>query len=267
MNLGSRPVWLLIGLCLCLAHAAPAEARKVSLTYVGYLAGQPVLDLKATIEAPKGAVPQDGEYAITADIVTTGNFAKLYRFHQNMRSKGALRNGLPSPSMHRVRQVIWDRPYTINLSYGEDGTVAIEADPPTLQTEQAEKDGYANNTLDPASAVVALSALYAGRKNCAAKIAVFDGTRRFDLDLDQGGATEVKPLENSYFSGIAAECRVTPSLKGGFKMNALAAGLYPQSATLWMAPAIPDFPSIPVRIATRNAFGEMTLDLISAKIR
>ena len=96
---------------------------------------------------------------------------------------------------------------------------------------------------------------------------MFDGTRRFDLDLDQGGASQVAPLEKSYFSGIAAECRVTPHLNAGFKMNALAAGLYPQSATLWMAPAIPDFPSIPVRIATRNAFGEMTLDLIGAKIR
>ena len=159
MKLGLRPVWLLIGLALCVLPLGPAQARKVSLTYVGYLAGQPVLDLKATIEAPKGTGPSDGEYAITADIVTTGNFAKLYRFHQNMRSEGALRNGLPNPSMHRVRQVIWNRPYTVKLSYGEDGTVAIEADPPTLQSEQAEKDGYANNTLDPASAIVALSAL------------------------------------------------------------------------------------------------------------
>jgi hypothetical protein len=212
-----------LALVVLVLAPAPAEARKVTLSYVGYLAGQPVLDLVATIEAPSGAVPGDGEYVISAEIVTTGNFAKLYRFRQSMKSEGALKSGLPSPRAHRVRQVIWNRAYTVSLQSAEDGKVAITADPPTLQSERAEREGYADKTLDPASAAVALTTLFAGRKNCAAKIAVFDGTRRFDLELVQGGVAEMEASVRSYYVGEAAKCQVTPNLKAGFRMNALAA--------------------------------------------
>jgi hypothetical protein len=59
----------------------------------------------------------------------------------------------------------------------------------------------------------------------------------------------------------ATECTATPELVAGFQQSALSANLYPQSATLWMAPAIAGFPSVPVRIVAQSSFGEMTLEL------
>jgi hypothetical protein len=256
----------LFGLGLA-ASPEQAWAQKVTLTYVGYLAGAPVLDLIATIEAPKGVVPPDGAYSVVADIATTGNFAKLYPYRQTLRSEGDIASGLPNPKAHSVRQVAWSRAYSVALAYGADGVVSITADPPTLQSKKAEAEGYANNTIDPASAVVALSALFAERKNCGGRIAVFDGTRRFDLQLVQGGVIELNALPKSYYTGSAAQCQLTPSLKAGFQMNALAQDLYPRAATLWLAPAVADFPSVPVRISATNAFGEMVLDLVAAKAR
>jgi len=258
-------VLAVLSIVLGFSVSHPAEARKVTLSYIGYLSGVPVLDLVATIEAPEGVILTEGEYKIAASVATSGNFARLYPFRQNMTSEGVITGGLPNPSSHHLRQVIWGRTFKIALTYGPDGVVSIDAYPPTIQAESAEKEGYANNTLDPASAVVALSTLYTIRKNCGAKIAVFDGTRRFDLDLIQRGASDVPKMAKSVFAGLAAKCDVKPTLKAGFQMSTLASDLYPREASLWMASPVPDFPSVPVRIATKNGFGEMTLDLVAAK--
>ncbi len=254
-----------LALSLVLAVPGMAEAKKVTLTYVGYLAGLPVLDLLATIDLAEVATPAKGAYRITAEIATKGDLARLYPFRQSMETVGRFMAGLPSPQSHRVGQTIWNQTRSVTLRYVSDGTVRVLADPPTLQAARAAREGYANNTLDPASALVALALLFAERKSCAATVAVFDGARRFDLALTQGALSDLGGLERSYYVGWAAECRVTPSLKGGFQEAAIAANLYPRSARLWLAAAIPDFPGVPVRIVTRNAFGEMMLDLVGAR--
>ena len=54
-----------------LAGLAPAAmAGQAQLSYVGYLAGAPVLSLEATITVPEGTQPGDGGYFISSDIAT-----------------------------------------------------------------------------------------------------------------------------------------------------------------------------------------------------
>ena len=71
------------GLLACLGPAA-ASARQAQLSYVGYLAGAPVLSLEASITVPEGAKPGDGAYFVSADIATLGNLALLYPFTQTV---------------------------------------------------------------------------------------------------------------------------------------------------------------------------------------
>ena len=54
-----------------------------------------------------------------------------------------------------------------------------------------------------------------------------------------------------------------PRLVGGFQQTAVQSQLYPQSAKLWLARPMKNFPAVPVRIAAQNAFGEMVLDLVN----
>src|SRR5688572_17181509 len=85
-----------------LAGLAPsALANQVQLSYVGYLAGAPVLSLEANITVPAGAKPGDGAYFISADIATLGNLALLYPFTQRLQANGALKGGNPSPSQYQ----------------------------------------------------------------------------------------------------------------------------------------------------------------------
>lgn len=248
--------------CLALA-AGPAAAKQnaAHLTYVGYLGGAPVFSLQANIAVPEGTKPADGGYIVAADMMTTGNLALLYPYTQSLKASGALQGHRPHPASYRSDLRIWNKRESVALTYGANGRVAIEAVPLTRQAQQAQQQGYANGTMDPVSLVVAVATAFAQTGNCAGRYALFDGARRYDLILEQGGYADLDPLGASYYAGSATECNATPELVAGFQQSALNANLYPQSAKLWMAPAIAGFPSVPVRIVAQSSFGEMTLEL------
>jgi len=254
---------LLAFLAAALALGAGAEAadNNAHLTYVGYLGGAPVLSLGANISVPQGTKPQDGAYIVAADIATTGNLAMLYPFTQSLKASGALKGHRPHPASYRSDMQVWNRRESIALTYGANGTVGIEANPMTRQAQMARSQGYANGTMDPASLIVAVASAFAQTGTCGGRYALFDGARRYDLVLEQGGFADLDPIGDSYYAGSATECTATPELVAGFQQSALQANLYPQSAKLWLAPAIAGFPSVPVRIIAQSSFGEMTLEL------
>ena len=247
-----------------LAGVAPAAAaNQAQLSYVGYLAGAPVLTLSANIAVPEGTRPGDGPYTIAADIATTGNLAALYPYTQSLQATGSLHGGKARPANYQSTMRVWSRQEFVALSYGADGSVGIRAVPLTRQAQMAQEQGYARGTMDPASLVVAVATLFSNAGNCNGQYQLFDGARRYDLTLAQGGYADLDAMPNSYYAGSATECSATPQLVAGFQQSALNANLYPQSATLWMAPAIAGFPAVPVRILAQSAFGPMTLELVN----
>jgi Protein of unknown function (DUF3108) len=254
---------LLASLAATLMYGAAAQAagNGAHLTYVGYLGGAPVLSLGANIQVPDGIKPQDGAYVVTADIATTGNLAMLYPFTQSLKASGALKGHRPHPASYRSDMQVWNRRESIALIYGANGAVGIEVNPLTRQAQMAREQGYANGTMDPASLMVAVATAFAQTGTCGGRYALFDGARRYDLVLEQGGFADLDPTANGYYSGSATRCTATPELVAGFQQSAMQANLYPQSATLWLAPAIAGFPSVPVRIVAQSQFGEMTLEL------
>lgn len=246
-----------------LAGLTPAvAANQAELRYVGYLAGAPVLNLNAAIAIPEGSKPGDGAYAISADIATIGNLALLYPFTQTLQAKGSLKGGKARPTNYQSTMRVWNHQEFIDLTYAANGAVGIRAVPLTRQAQLAQQQGYANGTIDPASLVIAVAALFADAGSCNGQYQLFDGARRYDLALAQGSYADLDAMPNSYYAGSATECTATPQLVAGFQQSALNANLYPQSARLWMAPAIAGFPTVPVRILAQSAFGEMTLELI-----
>lgn len=248
---------LLVGLA-----PAAAAANQAQLSYVGYLAGAPVLSLEANITVPAGTKPGDGAYFISADVATLGNLALLYPFTQTLQANGSLKGGKASPSQYQSTMRIFSRQESVVLTYAPNGAVGIEAVPLTRQAQMAREQGYANGTMDPASLVVAVASLFARTGSCDGQYQLFDGARRYDLTLSQGGDTDLTQMPTSYYAGSATECTATPQLVAGFQQSALNANLYPQSAKLWMAPAIAGFPTVPVRILAQSAFGDMTLELV-----
>ena len=106
---------------------------------------------------------------------------------------------------------------------------------------------------------------YASRQNCAGHFKLFDGVRRYNVAVEQVGFVDLQPLQQSYYDGAATECRATPELIQGFSNIAQNSQFYPQSARIWLAPAVQGFPALPVRIEAQNALGPMLLDLVSVQ--
>jgi hypothetical protein len=266
---GMAGVFALLSLFGLVAPVA-AEARPVTLTYVGYLVGVPVLNLTATVDLPVAGngvatTPGDGAYQMNAAMGSSGNFAVLYPYHADMHAMGRLAAARPTPRQFQSDQTIFQKRETVTLAYDGAGDVTVTANPLTKAAQQAVREGYANATLDPASAVLALVGAFSQRHSCGGKYAVFDGARRYDITVEQAGQANVNMLQQSFYQGPATECRATPTLVGGFQQAAVQSQLYPQSARLWLARPIKNFPAVPVRMSAQNAFGEMVLDLVNAQ--
>lgn len=263
-----RAIQAFLGLSLALAAGPANAAQQVTLTYTGYMAGLPVFNLTANVELPTGQgsgaavlIPGDGRYSLNADAATIGNFRLLYPYRATVVSTGHLADQAAAPQQFRSVADIVGKQESVVLTYGKGGAVAIEAVPLTRQAQEAKARGFANGTIDPASAVVAAVAKFAATAQCGGTYKLFDGVRRYDLTLTQGGYAEVTPLAQSYYDGSATECVATPALLEGFAPAAQQSQFYPRSARLFLAPAVPGFPALPVRIEAQNALGVMTLDL------
>lgn len=246
-------------------YIQPAAANPTTLTYVGYLAGLPVMTVSAAVDLPAGAKPAQGGYTVSAEIGTTGSFAALYPYHMSIISQGRLAKAKAQPKQFRSVGRIYQKQESVTLNYGANGEVSITAAPLTRQAQEAVQTGVANGTIDPASLVVAVVTSYANRQSCTGHFKLFDGVRRYNVAVEQVGFVDLQPLQQSYYDGAATECRATPELIQGFSNVAQNSQFYPQSARIWLAPAVQGFPALPVRIEAQNALGPMLLDLVSVQ--
>ncbi|HVY98436.1 MAG TPA: DUF3108 domain-containing protein [Dongiaceae bacterium] len=254
-------------LALLAALAAPAAAKPLTLTYLAYLAGFPVLSMTATADLPDGGQQPvgTGPYALNANIVTQGSLASLYPYRMSIAAHGRLDRTGAQPGQFHSEGTIMNRSEAVTLTYHPGGKVDIRAEPLTRQAQEAAAKGTANGTIDPASLVMAVVAAYADKQDCTGTYKLFDGVRRYDLAVQEVGSGNVQFYKQSFYQGPAVECQATPQLIQGFSQMAMQSRLYPQSANIWLANAVQGAPAVPVRIETQNALGKMVFDLVGAQ--
>jgi hypothetical protein len=249
--------------------AAPAVAKPVTLNYLAYMLGYPVLSMTAQVDLPvaAGANPRvaDGGYSLQANIVTQGSLGTLYPYRMQVASHGKLARAGVQPGQFRSEGQVMQQVESVTLTYGAGGKVGIQAVPQTLQAQQAAANGTANGTIDPASLVMAVVAAYAERDDCSGTYKLFDGVRRYDLAIHEVGSGNVQFYKQSYYQGPAVQCQAVPQLIQGFQQMAVQSKLYPESADIWLAHAVQGMPALPVRIETQNALGQMVFDLVSVQ--
>jgi hypothetical protein len=256
-----------LGLMFGAFPLAQASARPVTLTYVGYLAGFPVLSMTAQADLPVTAEGNvaDGVYGLQANVVTEGSLASLYPYQAAVAANGRLVGGRAQPTQFHSEGQIMSKTESVTLTYGAGGKVAIKAVPLTRQAQEAAAQGTANGTIDPASLVLAIIANYAQKDTCTASYKLFDGVRRYDLNVTEVGDGNVQMYKRSYYQGPATACQAVPQLIQGFAPMAVQSQLYPESAKIWIANAVQGMPAVPVRIYTQNALGEMVFDLVGVQ--
>jgi hypothetical protein len=237
--------------------AAAAEPGHLKLQYAGYLVDSPVLDVRVEV----ALAPEGGPYQMSLSTSLIGMLGDMVPFHLKAASEGRDGGAGPRPASYHSQMSIYDNPQSVTLSYGPDGSVTLNDDPPTEQGQEAVARGLLANTVDPLSAALGIILKVSGQNRCAGTFRIFDGARRYDLSLSPAPADAVMARLPAAPHVKATGCDAAVDLVAGFPQYAIDAGMYPKTARFWLGRGVAGPSPVPLRIEAESGLGKMRVDL------
>jgi len=205
----------------------------------------------ADIEANLG----DGNYELDATVRTEGIADQFFETTFVLESKGSFLGSRVKPARFVSTYQDADSSRRVELTYPSRGA-------PVMAAEPAYGDGFGPHvqlndilmTQDPISALL-LPISSATASPCDRSLPLFDGRRRYDLQLREDGMTEINGGENAY-NGPAMRCTVGMLPVAGYERKTLIKLLAREdSIRVWLAPLQGSDVWIPVRMTLRTPFG------------
>jgi hypothetical protein len=196
----------------------------------------------------------DVGYQISLRGHTTGMLDWLLDWRMDAETRGSLATGL-QPERHLAEVHQHGRLREVALRFAHDGAIdATVAPSPEADDREPVPPALRRGALDPMSAVLLLA-----RTGCGRTVPVFDGRRRYDLEMADGGAVVLQPGEHGPYGGAARLCefRFKP-IAGYQKDGARDAARHYRG---WLASALPGFPPVPVRVEAEGWFGFVAIEL------
>lgn len=254
-----RILSLLCLLPLALGMPSAAAAEEQSLRYLVWLGGVSVMDLHL------GLASDAGSYGVTLTGQLTGPPSWFYDIRIGGEAAGQVRDGAPVPERYRLEMSDDGKVEWLALAFDGAGLPSVTTDPPMgnegrKPLAEADKLG----ALDPLGAMESLLAQAAASGTCPAGVKVFDGRRRFDVAVADGGEQTLRVSAYNLFHGSARRCEVTLKPVGGFRRSGRDLQAFPQHMTIFLAPLAPGGRPVPVRIETETDLGALLLHLIDA---
>lgn len=207
----------------------------------------------------------DATYRIDLKAHTTGVADFLFDWALIAEADGRLADGGVRPDHYLSDVLQRGRKRDVTLRFASDGaiTAAIEP-PPESDDREPVTPEQRRGAIDPASAVLAVLRALAAVDDCHWTVPVFDGRRRYDLELLDGGHETLTPGDHGRYGGEATRCdfRFKP-IAGYQKTGSRRQGANEERTYRgWVAPALPGFPPIPVRIEANGVFGFIVVELL-----
>ena len=206
---------------------------------------------RAGVEAKIG----NGVYELDALIKTEGIAEQFFETTFALESQGSFSGNRVKPARFISTYQDADSSRRVELTYPNRGA-------PVMAAEPAYGDGFGPHvqlndilmTQDPISALL-LPTMSATASPCDRSLPLFDGRRRYDLQLREDGMTEMNGGENAY-SGPAMRCTVGMLPVAGYERKTLIKLLAREdSIRVWLAPLEGGDVWIPVRMTLRTPFG------------
>lgn len=256
------------GLFLVLAAAAPAIASApppfavspsaLVLHYDLYASGIPVMNLDVTLDEVSGTYDMVGQFR------ASGLFGLLSAYTQHTASHGVVAAGEVRPAVYDTESVFHGGDRRAHLDYPGDGRVVAALNPPEDPAKPAPSPQQITGTVDPLTAILAMSHAIARAGNCATSTQVYDGRRRYDLVLADAGPQRIEP--SSAYAGMARRCTVDMVKIAGFSFDR---GHAPpvNHGTLWIAAPRPGALPLPVRLDFASDWGWISVRLAQADAR
>ena len=256
-----------LGLALALGAAlsTPAIAKTVETDseaaqgiradYTIYIGGLIVAEgsMKATVAGQN--------YRLQSVFGSAGLPKKFWDAKWTMTSEGRVEGDRLQPSRFAFTSVENDETKKRLLTYDKAGTPALAFDPPLSKEEREATQSFERKgTLDPVSSL--LLPVIADGNPCDRKLPVFDGKRRYDLDLTFDRNDKVT-TRNKGYSGEAVVCKVRMTPRAGMEKAKLATTMRERDSTwIWLAPMDDGRFYVPVRVQMRTPIGAAVLDVV-----
>ena len=220
------------------------------------------LDMDATIRG--------SDYHLVANLETGGMVNALWQAEIQATSSGKIAGNGLEPALYDSFNTQRSKKQQVSLTY-ENGNPRLYADPVYSTTGYEVKPDEKKDTLDPLSAVMYIvSGLGADAANpCGVTAHVFDGRRRYDVELTKVKDTQVD-MDNGLYKGHALLCEIKYKQLAGFRPKLLKGGDSFPAIYAWIA----TFPSsvtgrsytVPLRVWAKTSYGVIAAVATSLKV-
>src|SRR5262245_33791859 len=158
-------------------------------------------------------------YSAVSRLKTAGVVNSFYEAIIDATSTGVLASSSLQPQKYDSNTNNEKQNQKVALAYTPSGGIELFSDPPYNVNKYPVTDEQKRGTLDPLSGLVfALSGVSAtANKPCGETVRVFDGRRRYDVELTFAGNDKVKT--DGGYTGPAIKCTVVYKQLAGFKPN------------------------------------------------
>ncbi|HEY0302025.1 MAG TPA: DUF3108 domain-containing protein [Rhizomicrobium sp.] len=153
-----------------------------------------------------------------------------------------------------------DKKQEVSLTYDASGPVRLFADPPYSTTGYEVPPEHQKGTFDPLSTMTYLVSGFGtdASNPCGITLPVFDGRRRYDIEVTKIKETTVS-MDNGLYQGKALLCQIKYRQIAGFKPKVLKEGANFPVINAWVA----TFPSavtgrsytVPLRLWANTPYG------------
>jgi hypothetical protein len=210
-----------------------------------------ILSVRATTES------QAGRYRTTTEARTVGGVALLFPWQAAATSEGLIDAGALRPLMHRSDGIYRGQRRSVTIEYDRSGAVVAAIEPPALDDYRDPVPvALQQETVDPLTAT--LSAL---ASRCQGRVRVFDGRRRYDIELADLGDVDVERSLDTLYSGPARCCRSEMHPIAGFWNTEPRHDERPARLDSWVATPRPGLAPLPVYLELSSPRGTLTIHL------
>jgi hypothetical protein len=246
------------------APALPASRLEVAVTlYAGGIT-MGHMDLDATLRG--------SEYHVVSTMQTSGVVNAFWQSEIQATSTGKLGTKSISPTLYDSFDTgRAGKRQQVSLSYDGANAPRLYADPVYATTGFEVAPDDTKSTLDPLSAVTFIfSGLGAQAGNvCAVTAPVFDGRRRYDIELTRIKDVDIK-LDNGLYQGKGVQCDVRYHQLAGFRPRVLKENekfplIHAWFVSLPSAVTGRDY-TVPVRVWTETKYGVLAMIPTSVKV-
>jgi hypothetical protein len=222
------------------------------------------VDLNATIRGD--------QYHAVSNLQTGGVVNAFWQSEIQATSTGTLAPSNLHPSLYDSFYTgRSDKKQEVSLTYDGTGPIRLFADPPYSTTGYEVTPEQQRATFDPLSAITFLvTGVGATAENpCAVVLPVFDGRRRYNVEITKIKDTHVS-MDNGLYKGHALLCQIKYKQLAGYKPKVIKEGASFPIINAWVA----TFPSavtgrnyvVPLRVWADTTYGVIAAVATTLKI-